>query len=208
MHRLNNRGFTLIELLIAMIIVLFVMLGLLKGILEYNKFSIRAKMKDRATEIARQFTSYVESLPYPADGSGISSILYANNSSWNNVNNVICPTSCGFFETETDFYSIGSPTSSNPIGGLSSQLRLYPSADTAGARCSCRGDNCPSSSDLPVCTYEGFSGKRIYVAVNVARTVDDYGRETGKAASVMAWYFEPFTNAFKQMTTVVIKEKR
>lgn len=202
--KLSNKGFTLIELLIALIITLIVMLGLLKGILEYNKFSIRAKMKDRATEIARQFTAYIESLPYASDGSGIQSILYANNSSWNNVQ--CSATSCDFFETETEFYNIGSPALTNPIDGLFSNLRLYPSSNTVNSVCSCRGSNCPST--LPVCTYEGFSGKRIYVATNVARVVDDYGRETGKAASVMVWYFEPFTNKYQQMISLVMKEKR
>lgn len=202
-YRLNNRGFTLIELLVAMLIVLFVMIGLLRGIIEYNKFSIRAKMKDRATEIAKQMSSYVETLPYVSDESGTQSILYANNNDWNSVT---CSTSCTFFETEVNFYSVGNPTVTNPTGKLSSNLRLYPSSDTVNSSCSCTGSNCPTA--LPVCTYEGFSGRRIYSAINVARLVDDYGRETGKAASVMVWYFEPFTNQFKQMTTLVIKEKK
>ncbi|MDW7972887.1 MAG: prepilin-type N-terminal cleavage/methylation domain-containing protein [Thermodesulfovibrio sp.] len=202
--RLDNKGFTLIELLIAMLIVLIVMLGLLRGILEYNKFSIRAKMKDRATEIAKQFTAYVESLPYASDGSGIRSILYANNPSWNNI--ICVSTSCNFFETETDFYNIGSPTLTNPIDGLSSNLRLYPSSNNVNSQCICRGMNCPNT--LPICTYEGFSGKRVYLAMNVARMIDSYGRETGKATSVLIWYFEPFTNNLKQITSVVIKEKR
>jgi len=225
LNKSNNKGFTLIELLIAMIIVIVVMLGLLKGILEYEKFTTRAKMKDKATEIARQFTSYIENLPYVADYSGIQSILYANNSSWNNVTckcfqkdsnnkciNYRCTTSPSgtnppeFFETETDFYSIGSPTLSNPIGGLSSNLRLYPSADTNNATCSCSGSNCPTT--LPPCTYQGFSGRRIYSAVNIARMVDESGtQERGKAVSVMVWYFEPFTNELKTMTSVVIKER-
>ncbi|WP_353684268.1 prepilin-type N-terminal cleavage/methylation domain-containing protein [Thermodesulfovibrio sp. 3907-1M] len=202
--KFNSKGFTLIELLIGMLIVLVVMIGLLKGILEYNKFTTRAKMKDRATEIARQFTAYIENLPYTSDGSGVRSILYANNSAWNNV--TCSSNSCSFFETHTEFYEIGSPTLSNPIGNLSSNLRLYPSVNTPQSQCSCRGDSCPAS--LPVCTYEGFSGRRIYTGVNVAKIVDDYGRETGKAASVMIWYFEPFTNELKRMTTLVIKEKR
>ncbi|GAB5045927.1 prepilin-type N-terminal cleavage/methylation domain-containing protein [Thermodesulfovibrio sp. TK110] len=197
------KGFTLIELLIAMLIVLVVMMGLLKGILEYNKFSIRAKMKDRGTEIARQFTAYIETLPYATGDSGTQSILYANNPSWTSVQ--CSATSCSFFETETEFYNIGSPTLSNPIGNLSN-LRLYPSANTPQAQCSCRGNSCPAT--LPACTYEGFSGRRIYAGVNVAKIVDDYGRETGKAASVMVWYFEPFTNELKKITTLVIKEKR
>ncbi|MGC8796732.1 type IV pilus modification PilV family protein [Thermodesulfovibrio sp.] len=203
MSRLNSKGFTLIELLIATIIVLVVMLGLLKGILEYEKFTTRAKMKDRATEISRQFASYIETLPYASDGSGITSILYTNKSEWNNVQ--CSSTSCLFFEQHPEFYDIGSPTLSNPIN-VSSNLRLYPSANNAGAQCSCTGGNCPTT--LPVCTYEGFSGRRIYVAVNIARMVDDYGRETGKAASVMVWYFEPFTDELKKMATLVIKEKK
>ena len=205
LNKSNNKGFTLIELLIAIIIVIFVMLGLLKGILEYEKFTTRAKMKDKASDIARQFSSYIESLPYVDDVkiSSTPSILYANNSSWNNV--TCSSTSCSFFETETNFYNIGSPTLSNPID-VSPNLRLYPSVDTVNATCSCAGDNCPAM--LPVCTYQGYSGRRIYSAVNVARIVDDFGRETGKAASVMVWYFEPFTNNLKQITTVVIKENK
>jgi len=203
LNKSNNKGFTLIELLIAMIIVIIVMLGLLKGILEYEKFTTRAKMKDKASDIARQFSSYIESLPYEKDESGVQSILYANNSLWNNV--TCSSTSCSFFETETNFYNIGSPTLSNPIDGLSSNLRLYPSTDTDNATCSCAGDNCPAT--LPVCTYQGYSGRKIYVAVNVARIVNA-GTETGKAASVMVWYFEPFTNELKTMTTLVIKENK
>lgn len=92
---MNNKGFTLIELIVAMLIVLIVMLGLLKGVLEYNKFSIRAKMKDRATEIAQQMTNYIESLPYVSENSGIQSILYANNSSWESIQ--CSSTNCSFF---------------------------------------------------------------------------------------------------------------
>lgn len=216
--KLSNKGFTLIELLIAMIITLIVMLGLLKGILEYNKFSIRAKMKDRATEIARQFTAYIESLPYVTDGSEIPSILYVNNALWINVfckeclkdnkNIVICnknyincsTDTSSFFETETDFYDIGSPDSSNPLN-ISSNLRLYP--QEGSNICGCRGSNCPVS--LPLCTYEGFSGKSIYVGVNMARLISDQGNEIGKAAAVIVWYFEPFTNRFQKITNLVIK---
>lgn len=196
----NNRGFSLLELLIAMIIIIVVMLGFLRGIIEYEKYATRAKMKDKATEIAKQTVGYIESLPYVSDNSGISSILYANNSSWRNV---VCGTTCSFFETETDFYSVGSPDPSNPIN-TSSNLRLYPSSGSY--KCSCRGDNCPTN--LPLCTYDGFSGKKIYVGVNIAGLYSAQGNEIGKAASVMVWYFEPFTNKYQQISNLVIKEKR
>jgi len=201
---LNNKGFTLIELIVAMLIVLIVMLGFLKGVLEYNKFSIRAKMKDRATEIAQHMTNYIESLPYVSEDSGTQSILYANNSSWESIQ--CSSTNCSFFQDEVDFYSPGTPTVTNPLGSLSSNLRLYPSADTVNALCSCRGSYCPT--DLPICTYEGFSDRRIYSAINIARLTDDYGREAGKSALVMVWYFEPFTNDYKIITAIVIKEKK
>lgn len=172
------------------------MLGLLRGIIEYEKFTIRAKMKDKATEIAKQMVAYIESLPYVRDDSGVSTILYSNNNSWKNV---VCTTDCPFFSSETDFYSVGSPTLSNPLN-TSSNLRLYPTSESSA--CSCRGTNCPTN--LPQCTYEGYSGKKIYVGVNIA-TIRNGGIETGKAAAVMVWYFEPFTNKYQQITNVVIR---
>lgn len=197
----NNKGFSLLELLIAMVIIIVVMLGLLKGILEYEKFTTRVKMKDKATEITKQMVAYIESLPYVADDSGISSVLYANNTSWQNI---VCTTTCSFFETDTVFYSVGSPTPANPIAGLSSTLRLYPSSGSN--TCSCRGSNCPTN--LPLCTYEGFSNKKIYVGVNIARLTNNQGNEIGKTASVLVWYFEPFTNKYQQILNLVIKEKK
>lgn len=204
----NNKGFSLLELLIAMVIIIVVMLGLLRGILEYEKFTTRAKMKDKATEIAKQMVAYIESLPYVADNSGVSSILYANNVAWKQV---ICTTTCSFFETETDFYSVGSPSATNPLG-ISSNLRLSPRDpgnpnEPYGPECTCRGSNCPNTN-LPLCTYAGFSDKKIYVGVNIASLYSEQGNEIGKAASVMVWYFEPFTNKYQQITNLVIREKR
>lgn len=203
MNESNNKGFTLIELLIAMIIVIVVMLGLLKGIIEYEKFATRAKMKDKATEIAKSMVSYIESLPYVSDGSGITSILYANNSDWQNV---ICETNCPFFETEEDFYKAGSPNPSDPFSGINVHFRLHPSDESS--RCACNGDNCPVTNDLPYCVYEGFSNKKIYLGVNIVRLVNSGGQEIGKAASVIVYYFEPFTNKYQQITNLVIKEKK
>ncbi|MDI1471137.1 type II secretion system protein [Thermodesulfovibrio sp. 1176] len=199
----NNKGFTLIELLVAMIIIITVMLGLLKGIIEYEKFATRAKMKDEATEIAKTMVSYIESLPYASDGSGINSILYANNSDWQNV---ICATTCSFFETEEDFYKAGSPDPSNPTSGININFRLQPSDESS--RCACNGNNCPASNALPHCTYKGFSEKKIYLGVNIARLVNNQGQEIGKAAAVIVYYFEPFTNKYQQITNLVIREKK
>ncbi|WP_460175918.1 type IV pilus modification PilV family protein [Thermodesulfovibrio hydrogeniphilus] len=208
----NSRGFTLIELIVAIVIMMVIMLGLLKGILEYNKFTIRAKMKDRATEIAKTFSAELERMPYVRDESGTPSIFYANNSYWNNVT---CSTSCSFENHNSDGDSVldfydpynGSGNVSNPLGNLNN-LRLLPSSNVAGANCSCNGNHCPSSSSLPVCTYEGFSGRRIYAGVNIARIIDAYGRESGKAASVVVWYFEPFTDRLQQINTIVFKENK
>lgn len=184
----NNSGFTLLELLIAMIIVSVALLGLLRGIVEYNKFAIRAKMKDRATEIAKNFASYIESLPYVEDGNG-PSILYANNSNWRNI--TCDSTSCDII-TDENFYS-------------TDNLRLYPDSRNADMQCLCRGPNCPTN--LPVCIYEGFSNKRVYAGINVARIVES-GSEVGKVVSVIVWYTEPFTNKEQKISTVIIKEKR
>lgn len=184
---LSTKGFTLIELLIAMVIIIIVMFGLLYGILEYNKYNIRARTKDKATEVAKSFTAYIESIPYVEDERG-QSILYANNTSWQNItcNNL----SCSIIEDE-NFYK-------------TDNLRLYPNIEQ-GNNCQCRGANCPTN--LPMCIYEGFVGKKIFAGINVARIVKD-SNEVGKIVSVIVWYTEPFTNKQKSISTIVIKEKK
>lgn len=196
----SENGFTLLELLIAMIIMSIALIGLLRGIIEYNKFTIQAKMKDRATEVLKSLTGYIEALPYVQDGSGVDSILYANNENWKNTT---CDhNSCTIVESE-EFYNIGTLNYSNPVDGISENLRLYPETDQITPTCACRGERCPSS--LPPCVYEGVAGKRIYAGVNVARVVIS-GKEQGKIAAVIVWYFEPFTNKYQQLSSVVIKE--
>lgn len=198
----KNSGFTILELLIAMIIVSIALIGLLRGIIEYNKFTTKAKMKDRAVEVLRTITGYIESLPYAEDGSGRDSILYANNDSWKNVT---CDhTSCNILQDE-DFYNLGLLNYTNPVEGISENLRLYPETDEITPSCACRGNHCPANR--PACVYEGFAGKRIYAGVNIARIVTT-GSEQGKIAAVIVWYFEPFTNRYQQFSSVVIKERR
>lgn len=198
----KNSGFTILELLIAMIIVSIAIIGLLRGISEYNKFAIRAKMKDRAVEVLRNITGYIESLPYAEDGSDIDSILYANNDTWKSVT---CDhASCNILQDE-EFYNVGLLNYTNPVEGISENLRLYPDTEQITPNCACRGVHCPSS--LPACVYEGFAGKRIYAGVNIARIVTS-GSEQGKIAAVIVWYFEPFTNRYQQFSSVVIKERK
>ena len=208
---LNKKGFTLIELLIAILIMMVIMLGLLKGILEYSKFALRAKMKDRATEITRTLSAELERMPYVKDGSGTPSIFYSVNSSWNNST---CSTTCTFENDNSDgdevldFYDPYSGTGnvSNPLDNLNTYFRLSPRNNSVNSTCLCSGNNCPDT--LPVCTYEGYLDRRIYVGVNTARIIDGYGRETGKAASIIVWYYEPFTDKLKQINTVIFKENK
>lgn len=207
----NKKGFTLIELLVAILIMMVIMLGLLKGVLEYSKFAVRTKMKDRATEIARTLSAELERMSYAKDGSGTPSIFYSVNSSWNNAT---CTSTCTFENDNTDgdevldFYDpySGAGNVSNPLDNLNSNLRLYPSDNSVNSTCLCSGSFCPGN--LPVCTYEGFSDRRIYAGVNTARIIDGQGRETGKVASIIVWYYEPFTDKLKQINTVIFKENK
>jgi hypothetical protein len=47
----------------------------------------------------------------------------------------------------------------------------------------------------------------IYSAVTVSRIIDDYGREIGKAFGVTVWYFEPKTNRYRSIKSIIFKEK-
>lgn len=209
--KLNEKGFTLIELLIATLIMLIVSLGILRGIFEYEKFSIRGKIKNLSTQILEQMTTEIAKTPYPANNQ--QSLLYST--TWTNSkcdNNCENKTNCCDFENDDsdgdglpDFYDpySGEGDLLHPLSGLSSDLRLYPSSDTPDSKCSCVGSNCPSTNDLPSCTFKGYSGRNIYVAVNVADVKDP----EVKAASVIVWYFEPFTNKFQHISSVVFRSK-
>lgn len=206
----NKKGFTLIELLIAILILMVILLGLLRGIIEYSRYTIRVKMKDRAVEIARTLSADLERMPYAKDESGTPSVFYSNNNNWNNST---CTNVCSFENQNADgddfidFYDPynGLGNFSLPLANLNN-MRLMPSSDGVNSLCQCNGNNCPTN--LPVCTYEGFSDRRIYAGINVARIIDESGRETGKVAAVIVWYFEPFTNRLQIMNTIVVKDNK
>ncbi|MDW7973219.1 MAG: prepilin-type N-terminal cleavage/methylation domain-containing protein [Thermodesulfovibrio sp.] len=211
---MNNRGFSLIELLIALLIILIASLGVIKGILEYEKFSIRGKMKAQATQILEQTVSEIAKYPYP--GENAQSILHPYY--WiNQICNEDCTgiTNCCSFENIDadddgipDFYDpyTGTPDLANPFSNLNPYLRLKPSSTAAGSMCSCSGINCPNSG-LPDCVYQSYARRNIYVAVNVAEIIspDTPSLKKGRYASVIVWYFEPFTDKLQQMSAVVFK---
>jgi len=212
LNKLDNKGFTLIELLVAILIILVASLGLMKGILEYEKFSIRGKMKTQATQILENMISEIAKYSYPANNT--QSILHANH--WTNqyCNDNNC-TDCCDFENDNvdnddipDFYDpyTGEPNYNNPLSNLNPNFRLKPSGNDPESICSCIGSNCPSTN-LPLCTYKGYSGRNIYAAVNVAeiKDSDNPSRAKGRFASVVVWYFEPFTNKLQHMSAVIFK---
>lgn len=210
LSRFNNKGFTLIELLVATLIILVASLGLIKGIIEYEKFSTRGKMKARATQILENMVSEIAKYPYPDNNNP--SILYSYYWTDGSCNeNCTDSSNCCYFENDDsdndgipDFYDpyTGEPGIYTPLANLNSSFRLKPASDTPESVCICVGDNCPNTN-LPLCVYSGYSGRNIYAAVNVAEITAE-----GRFASVVVWYFEPFTDKLQQMSAVIFKSQR
>ncbi|MEM3448843.1 MAG: hypothetical protein QXP38_08205 [Nitrososphaerota archaeon] len=191
------------ELMIATLLMVLFAAGLMRGVLEYNKFAMRSNMKNRAVQISRSIENYLEK--------ELRDNLEPNVETWKKVK-IACasddPQPCfDLASIQSDnaegFFYIGSPDFQNQIDHLSSRLKLYPSAN--GNTCECRGDKCPAA--LPQCVYTE-QGIKFYVAVNVAKLVGVYQdvQELGKVAGIVIWYFEPFTKKLQKVTTLVVSQ--
>jgi len=208
----NKKGYTLIELLVASIIIILISIGFMRGILFYIDYSLSQKMKDKATEVSKNFSQYIDKLSY--NDLLISPSGYRN--SWNqaqcqNDNNCTFENTDNDSDNIPDFYDPykgnNDDFKSNPYD-TGSWLRLKPqsSSDT----CSCDLGNCPSS--LPDCKFSIKSDTNnqvfnIYLAMTVAMIVNSNNQEIGKAIGITVWYFDKISGKYKDIRTVIFKNK-
>lgn len=204
--KLNSKGFTIIELLIAMLFLMFVMIGFLRGVLTYIQFSLDARMKDTASKAIRDWSGYLESLPYNA--SLISPDPYPNSSNnWGNAS-IECydQNNCTSFKiTAEDTNSDGDNISDfyDPYNGnnYSDYFKNHP-LDTADWLLI--GPNTPCNSCPP--TQYSIGSRNIYTGITIARLIQQ-NNEIGKAFGITAWYFSPIDNRYKYVSTTLIKRK-
>lgn len=212
--KLNSKGFTIIELLIAMLFLMFVMIGFLRGVSTYIQFSLDARMKDTASKAIRDWSGYLESLPYNA--SLISPDPYPNSSNnWGNAS-IECydQNNCTSFKiTAEDTNSDGDNISDfyDPYNGnnYSDYFKNHP-LDTAdwlliGPKPHPLCDDPNIQYNCPPRQYS-IGNRRIYVGITVARLIQK-NNEIGKAFGITAWYFSPIDNRYKYVSTTLIKRK-
>lgn len=208
----NKKGYTLIELLVASIIIILISIGFMRGILFYIDYSLSQKMKDKATEVSRNFSQYIDKLSY--NDSLISPTLNSYPNGWDlakcSNNNT-----CTFENTDSDNDNI--PDFYDPYNGSNDTfksdsyntvnwLRLKP--QQSSDICSCDLGNCPSS--LPYCKFSIKSDTNnpvfnIYMGITVARIVNDYNQEVGKAIGITVWYFDKINGKYKDIRTIIFK---
>ncbi len=188
----HSKGFTIIELLIAMLLLMFVMIGFLGSLLNYIKFSLDARMKDTASKAIRDWSGYLESLPYNA------TLISPSTYTWDNAS---CDLSgnCTFEVTDSD--GDGIPDFYDPYSGNNSSFSGSPTS-TAGWLLISPTTVC---SPCPLRQYT-LGRRRVYVGITIAR-LRPQGKETGKAFGITAWYFSPIDGRYKYASTTLIKGK-
>ena len=203
----NNKAFTIIEVLIAAFIIMIVTIGFLKGVLFFIQYSLANKMKDKASQYNLAVANFYQTLEY-------SSIdyFYWNNASCDNNGN------CSFLNTDidndgiVDFYDPyngdNNTFNSNPLS-TADWLSVKPNADG-----SCDYSNLPlvdSISSKPNCIISfkddiNIQKFRIYTGITTAR-ITNGPLESGVAVGIITWYFDPVSNKYKFVHTLVFKEK-
>ncbi|MFN3976481.1 MAG: prepilin-type N-terminal cleavage/methylation domain-containing protein [Aquificaceae bacterium] len=125
MHtKLSKKGFTLVELLVAMVIILFLGIGLAKGVLELIKLDMRIKARQTAQQVVESWASYIQALPFNSWVINPNLLYYSSDhlfnrslcdqnrrlwSSWNNPPNPPPPPKCCKDPNDPNCTSCNSP---------------------------------------------------------------------------------------------------
>lgn len=191
-----SKGFTIVELLIAMMILMFVMLGFLAGLLNYMRFSLDARMKGTMDKLVKDWSGYLESMPYNATAIANASSSFGSGTCDPTTNQ------CSFESIDSD--GDGIPDFYDPYNGNNNSFWNNPTSTASWLWVS------PTSSaglpNPPPTNYTVAGRRQVYVGITVA-TLTQSGRETGKAFGITSWYFSPTNRQYKSESTLLIKRK-
>jgi type II secretory pathway pseudopilin PulG len=204
----NNKAFTIIEVLIAAFIIMIVTIGFLRGVLFFMQYSIANKMKDKASEYNLMVAKFYQTVDY-------SKIGYFQ---WQNETCDTTNSTCSFLQTDSDGDNI--PDFYDPYNGnndtfntnqLSTANWLSVKPNNNGT---CDYSNLPQINSLtskPNCIISikdniNIQKFRIYTGITTAKIMNG-PLESGIAIGVITWYFDPNTNKYKSVHTIVFKEK-
>jgi type II secretory pathway pseudopilin PulG len=209
----NNKAFTIIEVLIAAFIIMIVTIGFLRGVLFFIQYSLANKMKDKASEYNLMVAKFYQTIDY--------SMIDYFPPQWQNA--TCDPTdinsTCPFLETDSDGDKIpdffadpyngnNDDFKTNPLS-TANWLSVKPNNDGT-----CDYSNLPQINSLtskPNCIISikdniNIQKFRIYTGITTAKIMNG-PLESGIAIGVITWYFDPNTNKYKSVHTIVFKEK-
>lgn len=194
-----NKGFSLIELLIAMLILMFVMIGFLAGLIKYIQFSMDARMKDLMDKAVKDWSGFLDSLPYNA------SCLASPGYSFGSVVCNLTTSQCGFENRDSD--GDGIPDFYDPYSGNNNNYSSVPLSTASWLWVGPTTANLTCSSYIHPTTYSLVGNRRVYTSLTVATITATGGTEMGRAYGITAWYFSPIDRRYKYESTLLIKRK-
>ena len=211
----NNKAFTIIEVLIAAFIIMIVTIGFLRGVLFFMQYSLANKMKDKASEYNLMVAKFYQTVDY-------NKINYFPK--WQNETCDTTNGACTFLQTDSDGDRI--PDFYDPYKGYNDTFKANPLSTANWLWLSVKpnnpnnpNNNCDYSylpqinslTSKPNCIIS-FKDNidtqkfRIYTAITTAKIMNG-PLESGIAIGVITWYFDPNTNKYKSIHTIVFKEK-
>jgi len=196
-----NKGFSLIELLIAMLILMFVMMGFLAGLIKYIQFSMDARMKDLMDKAVKDWSGYLESLPYNASCSPVVPYSFGN---------AVCDLTtnqCSFESIDSD--GDGIPDFYDPYSGNNNSYYSNPLSTASWLWVGPANLTCYVNTYTLVhySTYTLVGNRSVYTAITVATITAAGGAEMGRAYGITAWYFSPIDRRYKYESSLLIKRK-
>lgn len=200
--KLNKQGYTIIELLIAMLILLFFMIGLLQGVLFYIRYTTEIKLKDQASILVNDWSNYLNTLPYDSISNIISNYNFPN--SWDVSSYDSSIGTYSFEEINSDSDNI--PDFYDPYSG--SNKDFYNDQQNFSNWLLANPNNCDDvfGTNHPYCIVT-INARNVYISITVARLIDSESSEIGIIFGLNSWYFSPISNDYKYISTIVIRNK-
>ena len=223
MNKSGEKGFTLIELLVAFVILLIVLNGFMYGLAVYLDYELRTRVKNEASRMLKDITGYFEGISYDF------ALQYSVPATFDGKKCVSVtdpgppPTTVDLCEFEysnpatftiLDNDSDGIPDFFDPYNGNNSAFKANPRAvapwltiypGTSGNACTINTAGAGTATVNFNCV-KSVAGREIYAGATISRIIDDYGRELGRAFGVIVWYYEPKTDRFTSVKSLVFKE--
>ncbi len=207
--------------MVAFVILVIILNGFMYGLAVYLEYELRTRIKNEASRMLKDIAGYFEGMTYKATSEFDIKAVFDSKKCVNVTVGTSTVTLCEFEYSDpisqtildsdgdgvADFYDPydGSNPSfkSNPRA-VAGWLTVYPASSGSGCTVDSPGGS-PGTVNFQC--VKAVAGTNIFSSVTVSKIIDDYGRELGKAFGITVWYFEPKTDKYVSIKSVVFKEK-